>query len=111
AKLQTASETNHCPQSAGTSQWVQHQNHCYLFNGSFYNYSVYSMEQAKAICQELESAGSPVALGLFIIVLLTILLAAGFVIYKKKRSYFSSTVRYQRTHDDLDTTSIMAGTE
>ncbi|MEQ2302365.1 hypothetical protein AMECASPLE_006125 [Ameca splendens] len=211
AKLQTASETNHCPQSAGTSQWVQHQNHCYLFNGSFYNYSVYSMEQAKAICQELDahlltiktkqendflskqltddplitsrvwldmkfdsqgkpvswhdgstlsytnlksgtwtsgrqskpdcvvmmagnnegwklvscdstrsrvvckteakSAGSPVALGLFIIVLLTILLAAGFVIYKKKRSYFSSTVRYQRTHDDLDTTSIMAGTE
>uniref|UniRef100_A0A3P9Q8A1 Lymphocyte antigen 75 n=1 Tax=Poecilia reticulata TaxID=8081 RepID=A0A3P9Q8A1_POERE len=209
AKLQTALENNSCPQGNGTSRWVQHQDHCYLFDGSFYNYSVYFMEQAKTICQQMDaqlltiktkqendflnkhltddplitsrvwldvkldsagkpvswqdgstlsytnlksepsssgkqlnpncvvmmagdvgdwklvncestksrvvcktqakSSGSPVALGLFIIVLLVLLLAIAFIIYKKKRSYFSSAVRYERTLDDLDTTSIITG--
>ncbi|XP_007560167.1 lymphocyte antigen 75 [Poecilia formosa] len=209
AKLQTATENNSCPQGNGMSRWVQHQDHCYLFDGSFYNYSVYFMEEAKKICQQMDaqlltiktkqendflnkhltddplitsrvwldvkldsagkpvswqdgstlsftnlksepsssgkrsnpncvvmmagdvgdwklvncestksrvvcktqakSSGSPVALGLFIIVLLVLLLAIAFVIYKKKRSYFSSAVRYERTLDDLDTTSIITG--
>ncbi|XP_035991989.1 lymphocyte antigen 75 [Fundulus heteroclitus] len=203
AKLQTA---DRCPQSDGASKWVQHQDHCYLFDGSFFNYSVYSMQQAKTICQELDadlltittkqendilneyliadplitsrvwldvkvdsqgnpvsgigstlsytnlklemrppqrqqglncvvmiagdgggwklascestksrvvcktqakSGGSPVALGFFIVVLLALLFAVGFIIYKKRRSYFSSAVRYTRTFNDADTTSII----
>ncbi|XP_070760924.1 lymphocyte antigen 75 [Enoplosus armatus] len=207
ARLQVAPEANHCPQSNGMSKWVQHQDHCYAFDVSFYNYSVYSMEKAKSICQsmdaqlltiktteendfvskyvsddplitsrvwlgvdvdaqgkpiswqdgsdlaysnwksealvtgkkpephcaimmardkgiwnlvncegsysrvvcktEAKSAGSPVALGLFIVVLLALLLAIGFVIYKKKRAHFSSTVRYKRTFDESDATSII----
>uniref|UniRef100_A0A3Q1GDB1 Lymphocyte antigen 75 n=1 Tax=Acanthochromis polyacanthus TaxID=80966 RepID=A0A3Q1GDB1_9TELE len=205
AKLQTAPKDNHCPQSNGVSKWIQHQDHCYAFDESFYNYSIYSMEQAKSICQKIDaelltikskeendflakymsenplitnrvwlgmdldeqgkpvswqdgsalafanwksedqlrekksephcaimmaadngtwslvncksadsrvicktgtnSAGTPVALGLFIIIILALLLAVGFIVYKKKRSQFSSTVRYKRTFDDA--TSIV----
>ncbi|XP_028258586.1 lymphocyte antigen 75 isoform X2 [Parambassis ranga] len=207
ARLQAAPESNHCPQTNGTSKWVQHQDHCYAFDMSFYNYSVYSMEQAKTICQKMDahlltieskeendflakymsdnplitsrvwlgvdldaqgepllwqdgsslaysnwksealasgkkldshcavmiagdegswnlvscktsnsrvvcktqakSAGSPVALGLFIVVLLALLLAVGFIVYKKKRAHFFSTVRYKRTYDETDSTSII----
>lgn len=210
AKLQTSPESNHCPKSDGTSKWVQHQEHCYLFDWSSYNYSVYNMKDATMICQRLDaylltiktkeeneflnkhlsddplitsrvwldikfdsqgkaswqdgstlsytnleseawtsgrqsnpncvvmiagddgnwktvscnstrsrvvckteakSAGSPVALGFFIIVVLALMLAIGFIIYRKRRSYFSSTVRYERTLDDLDTTSIITEAE
>ncbi|XP_047436578.1 lymphocyte antigen 75 [Mugil cephalus] len=204
ARLQTSSEANKCPRRNGLSKWVQHKDHCYAFDMSLYNYSVYSMDQAKTICQKMDAqlltiktqeendflaqyilndslitsrvwlgmdldtqgnpsswqdgspvdyanwksgastvkvsepkcavmttgdsgtwdrvsckashsrvvcktaaAGSPVALGLFIVVLLSILSIVGFIIYKKRRSNFSSTVRYKRTYDESDATSII----
>lgn len=53
ARLQAAPEANQCRQEGGRSMWVQHQHHCYLFNTSFYNYSVYNMATAKSICQRM----------------------------------------------------------
>lgn len=54
-----------------------------------------------------ESSGSPVAVGLLVIILITLLLTLSFVIYKRRRGHFSSTVRYERTYDESDTTSII----
>ncbi|KAM8876936.1 lymphocyte antigen 75 isoform 1-T1 [Synchiropus picturatus] len=206
AKFQATPEENRCPQSNGTSRWVQHGGHCYAFDMSFYNYSAYSMEQARAICQDLDaevltikseeentfvsnyasqdalitdrvwlsvslssagqpvswhdgsalsytnwqsgglitgkdteascavlmskagkwsmvdceashsrvvckmgkkSSGSPVALGFFIILLIALLGVAAFVLYKKKRPHIFSTIRYKRTFNDSDNTSII----
>ncbi|XP_031680247.1 lymphocyte antigen 75 isoform X1 [Oncorhynchus kisutch] len=201
---------NNCPQNSGSSKWVEHQDHCYAFDMTFYNYSVYSMEDAKSICERLdaqlltimtkeendfvsgymadnplitsrvwlgmdldkqgqpvgwvdgsslafsnwETKGSasgvktatqqnscavmvsadggiwsrvsckdshsrivckvparsgsvPVALVFFLVVLTALLAAIGFVVYKKSRARFNSTVRYRRTIDDADSTSIM----
>ncbi|XP_061669889.1 lymphocyte antigen 75 [Syngnathoides biaculeatus] len=205
AKLQATAKTNKCPQSNGTSKWVQHEGRCYAFDMSFYNYSVYDMRRAKRICQDLdaqllsvkskeendfvakyitddplitsrvwlgvgldaqgaptawedgsvlsytnwksgallsagkrdeapcavldggswgvvscdgslsrvvcqtdaESFGSPVAVVFFAVAVLALALAAAFIVYKKKRDHFSSSVRYKRTTDQTDTTSIL----
>uniref|UniRef100_A0AAZ3P6J8 Lymphocyte antigen 75 n=1 Tax=Oncorhynchus tshawytscha TaxID=74940 RepID=A0AAZ3P6J8_ONCTS len=167
--------------NSGSSKWVEHQDHCYAFDMTFYNYSVYSMEDAKIVCTSFGKSGTlkyiqilhantpvgwvdgsslafsnwetsgvktatqqnscavmvsadggiwsrvsckdshsrivckvparsgsvPVALVFFLVVLTALLAAIGFVVYKKSRARFNSTVRYRRTIDDADSTSIM----
>ncbi|XP_062280190.1 lymphocyte antigen 75 isoform X1 [Scomber scombrus] len=207
AKLKAVPEANRCPQTNGTSKWVQYKDQCYAFDMSFYNYSVYNLKQAKNICEimgadlltiktkeendfvskyinydplitsrawlsmnldnqgkpvtwqdgsalsysnwksdgaftgklsesrcavmmsedegkwnfvnceasrsrvicktKAKSAGSPVALVFFIIILIALVSTIGFIIYKKKRHHFTSTVRYKRTYDESDNTSII----
>lgn len=57
------------------------------------------------------SAGTSAVLVLFVLALIAVLLIAGFMIYKRKRGYFSSTIRYERTLDDMDSTSIVTDAE
>ncbi|XP_010884822.2 lymphocyte antigen 75 isoform X2 [Esox lucius] len=200
----------HCPPSSGSSRWVEYQDHCYAFDMTFYNYSVYGMDAARRICEKLDaqlltiktkeendfvsgymeenplitsrvwlgidldthgqpvgwvdgsslafsnwaakdsargvrtagqqkscavmvsadggvwsrvscedsrsrivckaparSGNAPVALVFFLVVLTFLLGAVGFVVYKKSRNRYSTTVRYKRTIDDADSTSII----
>lgn len=53
ARLQANMEANDCPQRNDGPYWVQLHDHCYAFNMSFYNYSVYRMQQAQTICQSM----------------------------------------------------------
>ncbi|XP_041118970.1 lymphocyte antigen 75-like [Polyodon spathula] len=46
--------SSRCPKSNGLSNWVHYKDHCYAFDTSFYNYSVFTMEEAKAFCQTLD---------------------------------------------------------
>lgn len=55
AKLEASPVFNRCPRTDEGSMWVQHEGHCYAFDMSFYNYSVFSMDQAKNICDSLNA--------------------------------------------------------
>lgn len=63
---------------------------------------------SRIVCKVPARSGSaPVVLVFFLVVLTSLLAAIGFVVYKKSRARFNSTVRYRRTIDDADSTSIM----
>lgn len=50
---QKAPESRQCPETDGVAQWVQYDGNCYAFDMTFYNYSVYSLAEAKTICEKL----------------------------------------------------------
>ncbi|XP_057696411.1 lymphocyte antigen 75 [Corythoichthys intestinalis] len=63
---------------------------------------------SRVVCQtRAGSSGSPVAVGFFVVILLALVLAVAFIVYRKKQGHFTSTVRYKRTTDQADTTSIL----
>ncbi|KAJ8255349.1 hypothetical protein GJAV_G00203860 [Gymnothorax javanicus] len=47
---------NDCSKTAGHSKWVQYKDHCYAFDMALFNYSVYTMEEAKTICGNLDES-------------------------------------------------------
>ena len=44
---------NKCPLTGTTSAWVEFKDHCYAFNPTMYNSSVYSMTDALGVCGSL----------------------------------------------------------
>lgn len=56
ASPQKALESRQCPKTDGVAQWVEYDGNCYAFDMTFYNYSVYSLNDAKTICEKLDSS-------------------------------------------------------
>ncbi|KAI1898277.1 hypothetical protein AGOR_G00070670 [Albula goreensis] len=56
SSAQASPLSNNCPMSADTSRWIQYKDHCYAFNMTFFNYSVFTMEEAKNICKSLDES-------------------------------------------------------
>ncbi|CAL8246532.1 unnamed protein product [Lota lota] len=211
AKLKMHAVSNNCQLTGATSNWVEFQDHCYAFDMTFYNSTVYNMHDALGICVSLgghlltltsteendfvasqvtedplitnrvwlaidmnkqgvpvawvddsplgfsnwgtarplvgkaadhpcavldagdhgrwrrvscsdtlsrvvckttkRSRGSPVALVLFLVIVLALAGVIVFLVYKKKRAYLTSSVRYKRNFDEADTTSIITEAE
>ncbi|XP_077176073.1 lymphocyte antigen 75 [Paroedura picta] len=48
-----------CPKTtSGSSQWIQYNDYCYAFNVEFYNFSIYTAEEAEKVCQKLDSSAT-----------------------------------------------------
>ncbi|XP_051528122.1 lymphocyte antigen 75 isoform X2 [Myxocyprinus asiaticus] len=50
----SSQSSSSCPKGDGQSSWIPFKDHCYAFN--MYNYSVLNMEDAKNMCQKLDSS-------------------------------------------------------
>ncbi|KAK7127939.1 hypothetical protein R3I93_020500 [Phoxinus phoxinus] len=50
----SSQSSSSCPESDSQTSWVVFKDHCYAFNT--YNYSVFTMESAKNVCQNLDSS-------------------------------------------------------
>ncbi|KAJ8282372.1 hypothetical protein COCON_G00048910 [Conger conger] len=49
-------QSNACTRIAGNSKWIHYKDHCYAFDMTLFNYSVYTMEEAKTICNNLDES-------------------------------------------------------
>lgn len=58
-----------------------------------------------------ESRGTPVALVFFIIVLFCVIAIVIFVVYKRTRQRYFTTVRYRRNYDEADSASMIEETD
>ncbi|KAK3561497.1 hypothetical protein QTP86_005998 [Hemibagrus guttatus] len=67
---------------------------------------------SRVVCKApADSHSSPVALVFFLIVLLCVVAVVIFVVYKRTRQRYFSTVRYRRNYDDADSASMIAETD
>ncbi|KAL6469196.1 hypothetical protein MHYP_G00227200 [Metynnis hypsauchen] len=68
--------------------------------------------RCRVVCKMAANhSGAPVALAFFIIVVLCLAAVVVFIIYKRNRHRFFSTVRYHRNFDEADSTSIISENE
>ncbi|XP_058256916.1 lymphocyte antigen 75 isoform X1 [Hemibagrus wyckioides] len=67
---------------------------------------------SRVVCKApAKSHSSPVALVFFLIVLLCVVALVIFVVYKRTRHRYFSTVRYRRNYDEADSASMIAETD
>lgn len=66
-----------------------------------------SNSRSRVVCKAPAHPGTPVALIFFIIIVLILAAAVGFILYQKNKHRFHSPVRYQRNFDDADSTSMI----
>ncbi|XP_051884144.1 lymphocyte antigen 75 [Pristis pectinata] len=55
---QQGKSSKFCPQKDGKSPWIRFKDHCYAFDMGLYNWSVFTMEETKSVCQELDSSAT-----------------------------------------------------
>ncbi|XP_026076751.1 lymphocyte antigen 75-like isoform X1 [Carassius auratus] len=72
-----------------------------------WTYTSCSNSRSRIVCKAPANPGSPVALVFFIILLICIVVMVSFILYKKNKHRFHSTVRYQRNFDDTDSASMI----
>ncbi|XP_023658327.2 lymphocyte antigen 75 isoform X2 [Paramormyrops kingsleyae] len=53
---QPISASHRCPEGNNASRWIEYRDHCYAFSMTFFNYSIYTMDSAKRMCQSLEAS-------------------------------------------------------
>uniref|UniRef100_UPI00398EDA39 lymphocyte antigen 75 isoform X1 n=1 Tax=Pristiophorus japonicus TaxID=55135 RepID=UPI00398EDA39 len=47
-----------CPQKNGKSPWIRFREYCYAFDMGLYNWSVFTMEETKSVCRELDPSAT-----------------------------------------------------
>lgn len=53
-QLQQTESFATCPKTtSGSSQWIQYNDYCYAFDVEFYNFSIYTADEAEKVCQKL----------------------------------------------------------
>ncbi|KAM8933524.1 lymphocyte antigen 75-like [Pelodytes ibericus] len=52
-----------CPYTPGSGRWILKNNYCYAFDPKMYNFSVYTSEEAKTICQKLDPKSALLTVG------------------------------------------------
>ncbi|XP_069791495.1 lymphocyte antigen 75 isoform X2 [Narcine bancroftii] len=50
--------SNLCPQKNGKSPWIRFKDYCYAFDMGLYNWSIFTMEETKSVCQQLDSSAT-----------------------------------------------------
>ncbi|XP_072330668.1 lymphocyte antigen 75 [Scyliorhinus torazame] len=58
---QQENKSNLCPQKNGRS-WIRFREHCYAFDMGLYNWSVFTMDETKSVCHQLDPSATTLSI-------------------------------------------------